>query len=429
MNKFLDKKLLLLGTNVGSIEIVNYAKSEGAYVIVADNLPNEKSPAKLIADESLLISTNDIDALSKYVKDKNINGVFCGVSEFNIKNVKRICDAANLPCYFSWKHWNAFMDKGNFKHLCEKYNVPTPITFFSGTKDDYNNKKNQIHIVYPVIIKPTDCGANIGISICTKESDLERCLEIAFTASNSNQAIIEQYVEGIEISSTYVIQEDVCKMVCMSSKLAYRSKDGKRALANAHIYPSPVLDKFEQVVDEKIKGMILGEGLKNCTIFFQGIYDGNDFFIFESGLRMEGTATFRITEAICGQSFMHFMVDNVMDVDTNYNISYENPHFNGQKCILFSQISKAGVLTKIDGWDYIYNNPIIISTEKRHVIGSSIKEDGTLRQTMFRYVLLDDNEKRIVDTIRQIQKEVIAYDENGNNMIINNDFDPKTIFQ
>ena len=45
--KFIGKKLLLLGTNVATCDIANYAKSQGAYIIVTDKQPIEKSAATL----------------------------------------------------------------------------------------------------------------------------------------------------------------------------------------------------------------------------------------------------------------------------------------------------------------------------------------------------------------------------------------------
>ena len=46
------KKLLLLGSNTGSLEIAQYVRSRGDYLIVTDYYPKEKSPAKQIADET-----------------------------------------------------------------------------------------------------------------------------------------------------------------------------------------------------------------------------------------------------------------------------------------------------------------------------------------------------------------------------------------
>lgn len=50
---FEGKKILVLGGKpIGSVELVERAKQLGAYVVVADYLPKEESPAKRIADES-----------------------------------------------------------------------------------------------------------------------------------------------------------------------------------------------------------------------------------------------------------------------------------------------------------------------------------------------------------------------------------------
>ena len=56
-NKFSGKRLLVLGSNVGATDIVEYARSHGAITMVADYLPPEKSAAKQVADEHFLIST------------------------------------------------------------------------------------------------------------------------------------------------------------------------------------------------------------------------------------------------------------------------------------------------------------------------------------------------------------------------------------
>ena len=97
--KFAGKKLLLLGTNVQSCSIVNYAKSQGAYVIVTDNLPPEKSAAKLIADEVWPVSTADVDFLEELAIKNKISGILAGASEFNVEKVLTLCERLRLPFY------------------------------------------------------------------------------------------------------------------------------------------------------------------------------------------------------------------------------------------------------------------------------------------------------------------------------------------
>lgn len=66
------KKILLLGTSLASVEIVQTAKDMGCYTIVTDNLPPELSNAKYEADEYWMISTDDIDQLEKNVRKKEL---------------------------------------------------------------------------------------------------------------------------------------------------------------------------------------------------------------------------------------------------------------------------------------------------------------------------------------------------------------------
>ena len=82
------KKLLVLGGTYASYDVVKNAREMGVHTIVADYY--EHGMAKGIADETVLISTTDIEGLSKFIRAKGIDGVFCGPSEFNIRNMIRL---------------------------------------------------------------------------------------------------------------------------------------------------------------------------------------------------------------------------------------------------------------------------------------------------------------------------------------------------
>ena len=71
--KFKGKRLLILGSNAGSSDIVTYAQNNGAHTIVIDYLQPEQSESKQIADENFLISTADTDTIVNLIKTKKIN--------------------------------------------------------------------------------------------------------------------------------------------------------------------------------------------------------------------------------------------------------------------------------------------------------------------------------------------------------------------
>ncbi len=419
------KKLLELGTSVGSVDIVKYAREKGVYTIVADYLPPERSAAKRIADEHVLISTGDVDKLIEFAGENNVDAAFAGVSEFNIERARMINDALGVPFYYTPAQWDMFMKKDQFRSLCEKYHVDTPKTFYSGDRSGLSEAVTG-SIEYPVIIKPVDNGANVGITICRSSANLQEAVETAFSASDSGRIIIEQFVSGPEISMTYVIQDHCCRLACMGTKYAYKTDNGLQALAHGYVYPSPCTAEYLEKADAAVVDMILGSGLNNSTIFFQGIYDNHRFYIFESGLRLEGTATFRITESVNGQSFMKFMVDNILQDETTYDVRKEDPLFGGKKCFIFSLIAREGTITDIIGTERVKEDSNIFAFEQRYYVGGRIKSDGTLKQIVFRFAIKNDDIEEVIRTINGIKKNIVVLDENGEDMLIKS-FDPEIL--
>lgn len=419
------KKLLILGSSVASTDIINYAKKKNIYTIVSDYLPVEKSKAKQLADSSVMISTANIDELVTYSKENKVDSVFAGVSEFNIECARKVSEALGLPFYYNHEQWSTLMNKKKFKELCGQYKIQTPYTFFTGNRTDFSALDLNV-LKLPVIVKPVDMAANIGVSICTAQDQLDNACSNAFAASKCGEILIEQYIDGQEISCTYVIQNDVCKLVCMGTKYPYMNESGLRALAHAYIYPSPCLSEFMEKVNEDVKRMIIGSNLDNCTIFFQGIYKNHQFYFFEAGLRMEGTCTFKINELLNHQNFMEFMVDNALQEKTEYDVTKEDPTYNGEKVVFFSLICGEGTIKRIEGLDSIKNNTTIQSIEQRHFCGDHINNDGTLRQLTFRFILKNEDMGAICDTINYLKENIKVLDENDNNMVIQS-FDPSIL--
>lgn len=422
MKRFEGKKLLELGTTMGSVQMVQYAKDNGAYVIVADIDTPERSAAKRIADKTYMCDLKDVDGLIEIARAEKVDGVVTGASEAILQSSRKIAESLGLPIYFSEEMWDRFMRKDSFRSICQKYGVSVPVTYFTGKAENVEAVDK-----YPVIVKPVDASSNSGITICYDTANIQEAVKHASECSKTNTIIIEQYIDGEEISCTYVIKDHVAKMVCMGSKYPYVDDNGLRALANAYLYPSPAIDVYMKEQDGRVREMFVSEGLNNCTVFVQGMYKDGRCYIFEAGLRMEGTGSFRITSTLCGQNFLEFQVDNALGVPTEYDLDKEDPYFHGKKCVLFSQIVKGGTIDKVVGYNEIKNDKRIFASEQRRYPGDKIVPDGTLRQIMFRYLIYGEDMESVISLIKEIQNTVMALDSNGNNILVTN-FDSNAYF-
>lgn len=414
MKRFEGKKLLELGTTMGSVQMVQYAKDNGAYVIVADKDKPERSAAKRIADKIYMCDLKDVEGLIKIAREENIDGVVTGASEAILQSCRKIAEELGLPIYFTEELWNRFMRKDSFRSLCAKYGVSTPVTYYVGKTDAIGDVSRY---EYPVIVKPVDASSNAGISICDTPEKLITALGHASDCSKTNTIIVEQYIDGEEISCTYVVKDHEAKLICMGTKYPYIDENGLRALANAYLYPSPSFDVYMEQEDKHVREMFIEEGINNCTVFVQGMYKDRKCYIFEAGLRMEGTGSFRITSTFSGQNFLQFQVDNALGAETEYDLEKEDPNLHGKKCVLFSQIMKGGTIESVTGYDEVKIDERIFASEQRRYPGDTIVADGTLRQIMFRYLIYGDDMETVVELIKKIQGIVKAFDADGNNLL------------
>ena len=110
------KKLLIMGGRPAATpDIVRAAKRMGVYTIVTDNVPPERSPAKLMADEYWEISTAEVERLAERVRDEGVDGIFIGPFDLSIalgipgrfddarhiaavERVRLACERAGKPC-------------------------------------------------------------------------------------------------------------------------------------------------------------------------------------------------------------------------------------------------------------------------------------------------------------------------------------------
>ena len=64
-------KMLVLGSDYGTLELVRKAKARGMYVYATDLMTT--SPTKQAADEAWMISTTDLDTLEAKCRELGIN--------------------------------------------------------------------------------------------------------------------------------------------------------------------------------------------------------------------------------------------------------------------------------------------------------------------------------------------------------------------
>lgn len=414
MHETKAKKLLILGGTSASLDLVNNAKEMGIYTIVTDDCPDRVS--KKIADDTALVSTTDMNGLSALIKEKSIDGVFCGPSEFNLRNVIKLCELTKLPCYTNMEVWDRCANKDVFKEYCRKFDVDCTPEY----PIDLNTPFDELEkIDYPIIVKPVDGCSSAGISVCKSANEVHAALEKAYAASKSKKIIAEKYIEnnGEIFSVRYMLRNgEAYPYFLMDTYVA--DPIHRTSLISGFTYaPSKYSKYYLEHMDAKVRKMLKGMGLCNGTAFIQSLpYKGKIYF-HEMGYRLSGGMMFKLTEPLAGINDMKLMLriasggESITDEEINkLDISCGGKIGAQLMCPL-----GVGTIGKIEGLEEIKNHPNLVDFIQYYNIGDTVEQKviGTLGQHFCRITFITNSKEEAIEAINYFQSKLAIYDTNG----------------
>ncbi len=427
MGKYDGKKLLVLGSNVGATDIVKYAKENGAFVIVADYYPKERSEAKRYADQDVLVSTADLTALNNLIKEQAIDGVLSGISEFNLLKAMELCRMNGLPFYCSREQWDLVESKDLFRGLCEKTGVPCPKTYFTGTEIPERLWQT---FQYPLVLKPVDAAASAGVFICHTEAELRTHVQDARSQSSKGNIIIEEFISGNEFTAHYTISGGKAALACIDNRYPVALHAGDvTTIPIARIYPSVFAADYIDKINASVVRMCEQIGVQDAILFVQGIHNPETgvYRIFEAGLRSAGEAPFRLLKEITGDTFIRILVDHALLNGSDYNVAIEQPLLQGKCGGIVSFAGHHGTVGRITGLDQLDQPALgILNYENRYPEGREVPDTDTLRQLMIRFVMLCNDRDTLANSIAVINNTVRVTNSSGQSMI--EVFDPDRLY-
>lgn len=411
------KRLLVLGGTTASYDLVKNAREMGVYTIVTDDCADRIS--KKIADESAMVSTTDMEGLAALIKERNIDGAYCGPSEFNIRNLIRLCEKTGLPCYTDMKTWDLCANKDVFKDYCRKYNVDCPPEY-EITENITNEELEEID--YPIIIKPVDGCSSYGITVCWNKDDVLPAYKKAMDGSICKRIIAEKYIDnGGEIFSVrYMIKDgEAYPYFLMDTYLA--DPINKKTHVSCLTYgPSKYYNYYMESMDKNVRSLIKGLGLKNGTAFFQALPYKGKIYIHEMGYRLSGGMIFKLTEPTVGINDMKMMIRYALgeEIFSDEEVKTWDVACTKKHAAQLMIPLNAGKIAKIEGLEEVKNIKCVSDVLQYHNEGDTVEERfiGTLSQHFGRIAIISESDDEIFETIEKINKILNIYDDKGNIM-------------
>lgn len=307
------RKLLILGSDFGTISVVREAHKMGLYVIVADLM--ETSPTKELADEAWLLSSTDTDELVRRCKAEGITALMFGASDFNVWNARKVCKELNLPIYCESDYaCRVARDKGEFKRICKEVGDPVATDYYL---TDALSDEELDGIVFPVVVKPVDKSGNRGMSYCSNREELIAGYKAA-RAISDKEIIVERQLHGKEYNVHYVLADGHARLLYFSS--THHEPGEAENLYSFKCTTSQHLRQYIDEVNEKAIRVIEKAECREGIVWFDCIRDEDGhFYLLEMGYRFGGVMTYVPYEQVTGFSTVKWMLECALGVKHTEN--------------------------------------------------------------------------------------------------------------
>ena len=190
--------------------MINTAREMNIGTIVIDG--NCEAPGLKVADKSKNIDFSNLTVVYKYINsllDKDIN--VCGVSTMG-------SDVPHLLAAISDKYnWNGpsietgrlTTNKYYMKQKLSQNGIPVPRFALINRFEEIDKYWEQWKCNM-LVIKPTDRAGSRGVRLLNKKENIKRDYNYALSNSNIDEVMIEEYIEGHQISTETILYDDFC---------------------------------------------------------------------------------------------------------------------------------------------------------------------------------------------------------------------------
>lgn len=208
------KRLLIVGASVLQLPGILKAKEMGLFVGVADY--NPKAIGIQYADEFFNASTMDEDAVLDAALKFKPDGIITLATDMPMRGVAKVAERLGLPG-ISYDTAVKATDKFEMIKAFKAHNVASPWFFTVDNLDELKALESQLH--YPCIMKPTDNAGSHGVVLAKCFDDLLREYEYSRECARRGKVIIEEYLQGDEVSVEVMVVDGKVNILQITDKL------------------------------------------------------------------------------------------------------------------------------------------------------------------------------------------------------------------
>ena len=306
----MSASILVFGGGSLQLSIIESAKKMGYLTIVID--PDGKAPGKDIADVFYTVPGDDYNRTLEIALQHKVKGIVTTATDKPILMMSRIAGYLKLP-FPSYESCELVLDKAKFKQFLFDNKLPHA----RGILVTGKVLLDKIDLSYPVITKPVFNSGSRGVIKSSTKEELIEAVDVTLQHSRDGMFLIEEFIEGNEISVEALVQKGKVHIVQLTDKIV---SPAPYNVEMGHIQPSKY-SYLKEKIRSLLQTVVDKSGLDNCALHPE-LKIRDDIIIFiEIGPRLGGDF---ITSHLVPLSTGLNMEEQLINIATGLSIELNN---------------------------------------------------------------------------------------------------------
>jgi biotin carboxylase len=283
---------LILGTLHGQAEPIQRLRDRGWTVYSCGH--RREGPGVACADEFFEVDILAVDKVEALARDLNVDLVYSVGSDIAMPTVATVSERLGLPMFHTVEQTEVLHRKVNLRSFLSKYGLSPVVNLSVKNPADLRNFSR-----FPAIVKPSDSQGQRGITVVQNMEEAIAAVPVAIESSSSCTAIIEEFLDGPEVSVHVFAVDRKVQFQLVSDRHVW---DGPlTGVPSAHTVPSRFVDAQTLTqIDDLVREVVRFLEVTTGPMYFQLILTEHGPRIVEIAPRLDGCHLWRLVELHTG---------------------------------------------------------------------------------------------------------------------------------
>ena len=363
------RTVLFVGAGRHQRRAIERAQELGLRVVGVDRNPD--ALGLQAADVAEVVDFSDVAAVEQVAQSHKVDGALTVSADRAVPVVAAVTERLGLPSIGTGVA-HLMTNKIAMRRRLAEAGVAQPR--FAALRSVHEAGAALRHVGLPAVLKPADSGGQRGIFLIESEDDLLAHLHVALSESQTGEAIVEAFHEGLELNGLVLARGGESHVLTLSDRL--RPPGVGFGVGWIHVYPASiygdVLAEAERVAVHAVHALGLQDGIAFPQLL---VSDDGSVRVVEVAARIPGGQMADLARHAIGLDLVEIALRQALGLEVPDELAF--PRFRRPLAIRFLTAQPGplptGEVLSFSGLDRVRAFPGVVQADTYLQVGETIR--------------------------------------------------------